>query len=113
MTRLAKFRTVLVFAFVFVSTLTFSTILNQHGELSTGWHRSSAWGWPKAWLNIHVRDTSHTENGRRVQGERSVEDWSIKWTPFLLSIGVAAAVATVAALPLIFTQRRRPPETSR
>jgi hypothetical protein len=107
MRRRMKLRAVLLFAFVFVSTLTFSTALNNHGELRTGWHRSSSWGWPKAWLQIHIMDKSYTENGRRVQGAQGIEDWTVGWASLLLSASFAAAVAAATALPLVYLSGRK------
>src|ERR1044072_8289743 len=76
MTRIPKSRIVLLFAFVFVSTLATSTVLNKKDGLRDPTFQQSSWGWPQPWLHTVVEDASYTKNGQRTQRQRIL--WSIR-----------------------------------
>jgi hypothetical protein len=100
----AKSRTVLLF--FFVAAMTFSTVLSQRVEPPLEDHRSFSWGWPMAWLYIHMIDSSPAQNGRWSQGTLHLEEWAIGWRSLLVSFSMAAVLAVAVTLPFHFYRRR-------
>jgi hypothetical protein len=95
-----------IFTLLFALVLTFTTLANQHGELAFGWHRFTSYGWPEAWLRVHITDKTTWANGKREPGERTVER-RIDWQPFLLAAGTAAGIAGVLSLPVFLWPAKR------
>jgi hypothetical protein len=100
-------RTYIAFLLVFGGLFYVLTFSNRHSMLATGWNSFTTYGWPGAWLHLHVMDTTQWVNGQRIQGQRSIKGIRVDWLPCLFSGGVCAAISIVLLTPLFIYDWKR------
>lgn len=91
---------------VFIAAITFTTILSHRMEPPIEDHRTFSFGWPMAWLYIHMIDSSSAQNGDWIQGTLHLEELAISWGPLLVSFSVAAAFSIAVTLIHFYWGRR-------